>query len=76
MGDEIIAETATAFYAAVSLAEFGLSEINTYRITALLADGTIIGGRSDSATGLFVFEARVSGEFSISYLATLRRISL
>jgi hypothetical protein len=58
----------------VSLEDFDLEGVNTYRIVAILDDGTIIGGRYDAETGLFIFETEITGNFTISYVEDLNRI--
>jgi len=69
-----IVETDVPFIVEVDLSHMDSASINTNRIVALLADGTMIGGRWD--TGMFVFEAEVLGSFVISYVANLVRIGL
>jgi len=78
IGGEIIQVTPVPYAVAVSLADFGinLEGINTYRLVAISPDGTILGGRFDRATGLFIFESQICGDFTITYVQTLRRLSL
>jgi hypothetical protein len=50
--------------------------INHHRIVATLEDGTIVGGRYDTETGLFTFETAITGSFEISYVENLNRLVL
>ncbi|MCL2217038.1 MAG: copper amine oxidase N-terminal domain-containing protein, partial [Defluviitaleaceae bacterium] len=76
VGDEVIEVTATPFTVSVSLEDFDLGDVNTYRIIAITEDGAIIGGRLDPETGLFTFETQITGGFTISYVEDLIRLSL
>ncbi|MCL2578102.1 MAG: copper amine oxidase N-terminal domain-containing protein [Defluviitaleaceae bacterium] len=62
--------------AEISLVDFNLDGINPHRIIAIAGDGTITGGTLDAETGLFTFEAQKPGEFTITYVANLIRLSL
>jgi hypothetical protein len=50
--------------------------LNTSRIIAVAADGTLIGGTLDIATGGFVFETEMAGGFTIQYVENLTRVVL
>jgi len=76
VGEEEIEETAVPFTVAVSLDDFDLEDVNIHRIVAIEGDGTILGGRLDAETGLFVFETGTTGEFTIAYVEDLVRLSL
>jgi len=67
-----------AYTVVISLAEFGILDagINYHRIVAMLEDGTMIGGRFNPETELFVFEATITGSFTISYIEDLKRLTL
>ncbi|MCL1864120.1 MAG: stalk domain-containing protein [Defluviitaleaceae bacterium] len=58
----------------VSLADFDLEGVNVHRLVAVTEDGEIIGGRFDTDTGYFVFEAEFTGSFTIEYVEELRRL--
>jgi len=60
----------------IPLEEFDLAGLNTNRIVALRADGTIFGGNFDTAAGMFVLNASEAGEFTIAYAESLRRLEL
>jgi len=60
----------------VDLSNIDFDDMNTNRIVAILEDGTIIGGRFNPTTGMFVFEAHISGTFVIDYVESLSRIGL
>ncbi|MCL1935190.1 MAG: copper amine oxidase N-terminal domain-containing protein [Defluviitaleaceae bacterium] len=49
-------------------------DINTYRVVAILEDGSILGGRVE--LGTFVLSTNVLGSFSILYIENLRRFVL
>jgi len=76
VGDEAIERTPVPFAVAVSLEDFDLEGLNTYRLVAVAEDGTILGGKYDTETGQFVFETRTTGEFTIVYADNLIRLSL
>jgi PelA/Pel-15E family pectate lyase len=76
LGGEIVSGVSIPYTVAISLDSFDLVGINYYRIVAVLEDGTIIGGRFDSTTGMFIFETTIVGEFTIAYVAELQRLIL
>jgi hypothetical protein len=47
---------------------------NTNRYVAVLADGTLVGGSYDTATGEFTFETTVAGDFTIVYAEDMNRL--
>jgi len=49
---------------------------NPHRITAIDTRGNRIGGVYDTETGLFTFESRESGNFTIAYVEDLTRIHI
>ena len=80
IGDEAVTgtETDTAFTLTFNLEELGieLEGVNTYRIVAVLEDGTLVGGVFDPETGLFTLETQNVGSFAIVYAPTLNRFQL
>ena len=71
-----IAEVDIPFVVAVDLSNINIDGMNTNRIVATLEDGTIIGGRFNPETGMFIFTTQVHGTFIIDYVASLSRIGL
>ena len=49
---------------------------NHHRITAISADGARVGGRLDTATGMFSFTAQTSDAHTVNYVENLRRLTL
>ena len=76
VGDEATGATAAHFTITVSLADFDLTGLNTYRIIAIYGNPTIVGGKYDAETGLFTFEAPTTGTFTIAYVETLIRLAM
>jgi len=76
VGDETIEETAAPFTITASLEDFDLTELNTYRIVALFGNPTIKGGLYDITTGIFTFQAPTTGEFTVRYVETLKRLTM
>ena len=52
------------------------NNLNPYRFVAVSADGTLVGGGINTATGQFMFRTAVTGDFTIVYVETLRRLRL
>ena len=48
--------------------------VNHHRIVAFAADGTILGGSFDRASGEFILETDFAGDFTIAYVENLTRL--
>ena len=78
-GNNAITQTNAPYTIVINFPELGISvdaSTNTYRIVAIAEDGTLLGGRFDPETGLFTLDTQYVGNFSIAYVATLRRLNL
>jgi uncharacterized repeat protein (TIGR02543 family) len=53
-----------------------IGDLNPNKFVATLEDGTIVGGSYNAATGEFTFATSVSGNFEISYVENLKRLSI
>jgi hypothetical protein len=74
-GGNAVTDLAAPVSVSVNIGELE-ADVNPHRIVATLDDGTIVGGSYDAATGTFTFETTVSGEFTISYVENMNRLSL
>jgi len=75
-GSEFITEVGTPLIYQVNLGSFDLEGINLMRIIAEQEDGTLVRGHVDPETGIFTFETRTIGSFSVLYAPNLRIIGL
>jgi len=75
-GNEDIVETDISFIVEVDLSGMVTEGMNTNRIVAVLECGTMVGGRFNPETGMFVLETQTIGSFVIDYVANLLRIGL
>ena len=73
---EAISEVDVPITIEVNLSGFDIEGVNPVQIVVVLADGTLIVGQMDSATGIFTFETAVIGDFTIAYMPNLRIIGL
>ncbi|MDR2167335.1 MAG: copper amine oxidase N-terminal domain-containing protein [Clostridiales bacterium] len=76
---EFVAETAVAYSVSVALDPADIladDYVNTYRVTAVTADGRLVGGTFDAEAGIFTFETQLTGEFVIAYVEDLKRFGI
>ena len=71
-----ILQDANAYFTITAeLSDFVIADLNHYRITAI-HNGRITGGNFDIETGYFTVSTSTTGEFTIAYVQTLRRLFL
>ena len=75
VGDNVIQGFDNSFTLYVDLSDFNLQGLNRHRVTAI-HDGRNIGGSLNPVTGIFTIEITATGEFTIAYVETLRRITM
>ena len=75
VGDKAIEEMSAAVTVVIPTDSINLSsDMNPYRITAIMTDGTIAGGRLNPDANEFILEIYMTGEFVITYREDLRRL--
>jgi uncharacterized repeat protein (TIGR02543 family) len=76
VGDNELTNLPGAITITVSLEDFDLEDVNTYRLVAIDEDGELIGGSFNRVTGQFQFETNVVGTFTVFYVENLRNLSI